>query len=509
MSKTAKAVRDMLFAMTLLVTLLAGQAMASMNGEILVVAAPSLRADLHASSAQLQLIVAMYTLAFGALVVIGARLGDVLGHRRVFLLGLIAFTLASLAGGLAPTPSVLIGAVALQGGAAALMTPQVLSIIQLQFAGERRARAIGAYSMVLAAGVAAGMVLGGLLVSAHLLAAAWRPALLLNAPVGAVVLLGARRHLPQAGGGARVRLDPAGAVALSAALLALVVPVTFGRDAGWPIWVWPSLVACGLAFAGFVRLERRIAARGDDPLFDLDVVKLPGVAAGIGAVALVMACYAGFLVSLTLHLQGGLGFSPFEAGLIFAAYASGFATASLTWTRAGATVRDRLPVAGALVMGTALVVVGVIARGGGWPVALMTPLLLCAGAAHACAFSPLAARLTEVVRAEQAADLSALVLTASLVGQVVGVAVFVGVYLSAVPQGSAHAFALTTVALGVALVVVAGCAYLAQRGFHSRCNALRARIVRPPTDCAWVAEPAQLVGEELRSASGSCARAGG
>jgi Major Facilitator Superfamily len=238
-------------------------------------------------------------------------------------------------------------------------------------------------------------------------------------------------------------------------------------------------------------------------------VKLPGVAAGIGAVALVMACYAGFLVSLTLHLQGGLGFSPFEAGLIFAAYASGFATASLTWTRAGATVRDRLPVAGALVMGTALVVVGVIARGGGWPVALMTPLLLCAGAAHACAFSPLAARLTEVVRAEQAADLSALVLTASLVGQVVGVAVFVGVYLSAVPQGSAHAFALTTVALGVALVVVAGCAYLAQRGFHSRCNALRARIVRPPTDCAWVAEPAQLVGEELRSASGSCARAGG
>jgi MFS family permease len=152
MSKTAKAHRDMLFAMPLLVTLLAGQAMASMNGEILVVAAPSLRADLHASSAQLQLIVAMYTLAFGALVVIGARLGDVLGHRRVFLLGLIAFTLASLAGGLAPTPSVLIGAVALQGGAAALMTPQVLSIIQLQFAGERRARAIGAYSMVLAAG---------------------------------------------------------------------------------------------------------------------------------------------------------------------------------------------------------------------------------------------------------------------------------------------------------------------------------------------------------------------
>jgi MFS family permease len=346
MSKTSTLDRDTLSAMPLLVTLLAGQAMASKDGEILVIAAPSLRANLHASGAQLQLILGMYTLAFGALVVTGARLGDVLGHRRIFLLGLTAFTLASVAGGLAPTASVLIGAVALQGMGAGLMTPQVLSIIQLHFAGERRARAIGAYSMVLAAGVATGMVLGGLLVTAHLLAAAWRPALLLNAPVGAVVLLSACRHLPESAGGAHGRLDPAGAATLAAALLALIVPLTFGRDAGWPIWVWPSLAASAVALAGFVRLEQHIAARGGDPLFDLDVLMLPGVAAGIGAVALVMACYAGFLVSLTLHLQESLGFSPLAAGLIFAAYASGFATASLTWTRASATVRDRLPIAG-------------------------------------------------------------------------------------------------------------------------------------------------------------------
>src|SRR5215217_4089861 len=115
MSKIVKAARGTLSAMPLLVILLAGQALASMDAEILVIAAPSLRADLHASGAQLQLIVAMYTLAFGALVVTGARLGDVLGHRRAFLLGLSAFSLASLAGGLAPTASVLIAAVALQG----------------------------------------------------------------------------------------------------------------------------------------------------------------------------------------------------------------------------------------------------------------------------------------------------------------------------------------------------------------------------------------------------------
>jgi hypothetical protein len=255
---------------------------------------------------------------------------------------------------------------------------------------------------------------------------------------------------------------------MSAALLALAVPVTLGRERGWPAWVWPCLAAGALALAAFVELERRVAARGDDPLFDLEVLRLPGVAAGVGAVALVMACYAGFLVSLTLHLQGGLGFSPLEAGLIFAAYATGFAATSLTWTRAGATLRARLPVAGPVAMAAALLAVGVVARGGGWPVALMTPLLLLGGAAHGSAFSPLAARLTTIVRTEQSADLSGLVLTASLVGQVVGVAAFVGVYLNAAPHGSAHAFWLTTVALAVALVAGGACARLAQTGFPGR-----------------------------------------
>jgi hypothetical protein len=193
-----------------------------------------------------------------------------------------------------------------------------------------------------------------------------------------------------------------------------------------------------------------------------------------------MACYAGFLVSVTLHLQESLGFSSLEAGLIVAAYASGFATASLTWTRANAMVRDRLPIAGPLVTATALVAVALIARGGHWPVALMTPLLFIGGAAHASAFSPLAARLTTAVRAEQAADLSGLILTASLIGQFVGVAAFVGVYLSAAAQGSAHALLLTTVALGVALEALAGVAWLAAKRLHPRNNAVPAQIVRPP-----------------------------
>jgi MFS family permease len=444
--------------MRALVILLAGQALATMDSSILTVAAPSLRADLDASDAQLQLTLAMYTIAFAALVVTGARLGDVLGRRRAFLLGLAGFTLSSLAGGLAPTPAALIVARAFQGATGALMTPQVLSIIQAQYHGETRARAIGAYSLILAVGVAAGQVIGGLLVAAHLLDAAWRPALLLNAPVGVLLLAGARRGLPAAATSARPRLDVAGAGVLAAALLALVLPLTFGRDAGWPVWVWPSFAACALTLAAFVALERRIRARGRDPLFDLEVLALPGVAPGIVAVLLGMGCYAGFLVSLTLHLQDGLGFGPLHSGLIFAAYASGFAVASLTWTRASGAVRDRLPIAGPLAMGAALMCVGLVARGGSWPVALTAPLLFAGGAGHACGFSPLANRLTTTIRPAQAADLSGLLMTATFVGVVIGTAGLVGVYLGAAPDGSAHALALTTGVLAGALVVTAACA---------------------------------------------------
>jgi MFS family permease len=442
----------------LLIILLTGQAMASMDSSILAVASPSLRADLHASGAQLQLIVATYTIAFAALVITGARLGDVLGRRRAFLIGLAGFTVSSLAGGLAPTPAALIAARCAQGATGALMTPQVLSIIQASFDGERRARAIGAYSMILAVGVAAGQILGGLIVGAHLLAAAWRPAMLVNAVVGGALLIGASRWLPVIARGPRRRLDLRGAALLSVALVALVVPLTSGRDAGWPWWVWPSGLACLVTVAAFIRVERR---RRLDPLFDLSVLRLPSVAAGVGAIFVAMGCYAGFLISVTLHLQDGLRFSPLHCGLIFALYAGGFAAASLSWTRL--PERERLPVVGPPLMGAALLSVGLLARGGGWPLAAIAPLLFSAGAGHALTFSPLANRLTLAVRGDQAADVSGLVMTSSLIGQVVGVAAFTGVYLSGAAHGSADALARTTVVLAMASLLGAVCALVAAR----------------------------------------------
>jgi MFS family permease len=444
--------------MVSLLILLTGQAMAVMDGSILVVASPSLRVDLHASAAELQLIVAMYTLAFGALVITGARLGKILGHRRAFIQGLVAFTLASLLAGLAPDPAVLIAARSLQGAAAALMTPQVLSIIQAQFDDDRRARAIGAYSMILAVGVAAGQILGGLLVTAHLLAAAWRPALLLNVPIGVLVLAASRRGLTHTPPGTRERLDLAGVGLLAIALVALVVPLTFGREYHWPVWGWLCLVGCGLVAAAFTVWERRLRAAGGRPLLDLQLLTHPGVAAGIAAVLLITASYAGFLLTLTLYLQGARHFSPLHSGLIFAIYASGFAIASLSWTRVGPAARARLPVVGPMTMGGALLAVGLIAGHGSWPTPVIAPLLLIAGAGHALGFSPLANRMTSAIRAAQAADLSGLVLAASFIGQVLGFASLTDIYLSNTDHGPAHALTIATTAIAVTLVITAACA---------------------------------------------------
>ena len=453
--------------MPALVILLAGQAMVSMDVSILVVATPSLATDLHVSPGELQLVVAAYTVAFGALVVTGSRLGDVLGRRRAFLAGLAAFTTCSLAGGLAPDPEALIGARALQGTAAALMTPQVLSIIQVEVDGERRTRAIGAYSMILAVGVAAGQVLGGMLVSAHVVGAAWRPALLINAPVGAILLAAGRRCLPRTAPLAAARLDLGGVALLSTAMAALIVPLTLGREAGWPAWASVSLAASAVAAAAFVAHERRVRAGGRRPLLALELLRVPGVGAGIGAVLLVMSCYAGFLLSLTLHLQDGLRFSALHSGLVFAAYACGFAAASLSWGRVPPSAQPGLPVIGPLAMGAALLAVGLVADGGGWPPVATTALLVLAGAGHACGFSPVTHRVTAMVGSDHASDASGLILTASLVGQVLGVAAFAGVYLDAVKAGSPDALGITTGALAGALTVSAVLGWCVARAWRS------------------------------------------
>ncbi|MFI5484757.1 MFS transporter [Micromonospora echinaurantiaca] len=426
----------------LLVVLLTGQAMASMDTSIAAVAAPTIRADLAGPPALAQLVLAGYTLAFAVLVVTGARLGSRHGPGRVFLLGLAGFTVASLACGLAPGPGSLVLARVVQGATAALLVPQVLTLIQARFEGAARTRAIGAYSMILALGVAAGQVVGGLLVTLDLGGLAWRAAFLVNVPVGVLLLVLGRRVLaavPDRRG--REALDPPGVLLLGTAMLTLVVPLVLGRDLGWPGWAVPAVAAAGAVGLGlFLRYEDRLARRGGAPLLDVTVLRLPGVAVGLLAAATVMGCYAGFLFNLTLWLQDGLRMSALGAGLAFLPYAAGFALCGLGVPRLPGRWRDALPVAGPPVLAVVVLAVWALSRDG-WPWPGVAALLLVGGAAHAAAFSPLVARLAAVVPVGAAAALSALVATGTLLAAVLGVALLGGLHLSGSPGAAATATA--------------------------------------------------------------------
>ena len=417
-----------------LAVVLTGQIMAIIDTSIVNVAVPAMHATLGASGASLQLIVAGYTIAYAVLLVTGARLGDILGHRRMFLGGVALFTLASLGCGLAPSAGVLVVLRFVQGVGAAAMIPQVLSLIQRTYtAPGPRTRAMSLYATVISGGAVLGQVIGGLLVSADLFGSSWRPVFLVNVPVGLAVLA-CGRLLP-AGRFDGVRtLDLPGLAVLTPAVFALVLPLVLGQPLGWPVWGWLLLAA---SFAGFALLglvERRVGARGGQPILPGSLLRLPGMISGLGGLFAAMVVFGGWLFGLALELQDGLGDSALRAGLTFVPCGIAFALVSLNWGRLPARYHGRLPMTGFGVTAVGLVGLGLLLRSGGnGGVWLYVALAVC-GAGMAGAFGALMGRVLSRVPVTIAADASGVIVTVTQLGIVVGIATFGSLYLNLAGQ---------------------------------------------------------------------------
>ncbi len=253
--------------------------MSQADATIVNVATPSIRAGLGASGAALELVVGGYLIAFAVLLITGARLGQAFGYRRVFLAAVRAFDLASLACGLAAGPVMLVAARVVQGASAALMFPQALTGIQLNFNGPDRIRAIGLYAAALSCGAVAGQILGGLLVSANVAGSHWRAIFLINVPVAAVTVAAGLFRMPAGEQRLPRRIDLVGVATLTASALLAVLPLMLGRPEGWPLWTWLCLAASAPAFALFVLAQRRLASRRRTP----GQRARPGPADGLGA----------------------------------------------------------------------------------------------------------------------------------------------------------------------------------------------------------------------------------
>ena len=441
----------------MLIVLLCGQLMALLDVTIVNVAMPTLGRSLHASGAELQLVVAGYTVSYAMLLITGARLGDLIGRRRMFLLGVAGFSLASLACGLAPDIGALIAARFVQGAAAAAMMPQIMTVIQLRFAGAERARALSAYTAILSTGFVAGQVIGGLLVTADLFGAAWRPVFLVNVPIGLAVLLVLPRVMPADVPGRSKRLDLPGLLVAVPAVCLVVLPLMLGHQENWPAWTL-ACIGAGLALVPvFLYTERRVAARGGHPLLSVAVFRAPGLVPGLAAMTLLMVTYGGFLFSFAIHLQAGLGDSALRAGLTLAPCATAFGVCGYFWRRLPASWHPFLTVGGAAVGALGYLSVALLLRGGGSGGGVLQLALVVLCAAMAVAFSPLVTQSLVRVPLHEAADASGVLTTVIQLSQAVGVAVLGSLFLTldARPSATAGVAAVSGHAMFVTLAWIA------------------------------------------------------
>ncbi len=422
-------------ATAILAVLLTGQCLANIDTAIVNVATPSIQTNLHASGTELQLVVSGYVLAYAVLLITGARLGHLRGYRTLFLRGVAIFTLASLACGLAPAPAVLIVARVVQGVGAALLVPQILSGIQLNFAGDARKRALGLFVLALSGSAVVGQALGGAIISADLFGSGWRPVFLVNVPIGVMLLLAARHWLPAAAEGRRTQLDLAGVAVLTIALLLVLVPLSLGRELDWPAWTWLSLAASLPALFAFVQVERAVGDRGGAPLVDLLTLSRPEVGWALGSRGAATGTYFALLFVTAVYLQQGLGKSALFSGLALVSWVAAFGAGAPVLRRLPDTLARQAAVLGALVMAAAYAAIAVdtLANPGAEP--RLIALLGLGGLGFGVSTTALLDHLTSVASGGSAAEISGLYNTNSQLASVAGVACFGTLYLALAGPG--------------------------------------------------------------------------
>jgi EmrB/QacA subfamily drug resistance transporter len=421
---------------------------------IVNVALPSIQQDLRAGEGAIEWIVAGYAVSTAVLLVTGGRLGDQFGRRRVFAAGLALFVLTSAACALAPDPAVLVAARVAQGVGAALMAPNILSILGVVYSGPARVRAISVYGMVMGLAAVSGQLIGGVLIRADLGGLGWRTIFWINVPLGVAALLASPRLVPESRASQRSRFDLAGVALITACLVAVVLPLVDGRQAGWPAWSWIALGASVPLAIAFAAHQRRTAARGGVPLLDPRMFASWPLRAGLITQTAFWCQQAASYLVIGLYLQQGRGLSPLAAGAVFAVLAAGYL---LTSFRAPAlTLRfGRSVIAAGAVLAAAGDGALYLAAGHGGPVAWLFPGLVLLGAGQGLCITPLTTTVLSHAGPASAGSVAGALSTAQQVGNSIGVAVTGVLFFGAVSHGYDLAFERSVLQMGALLLVVA------------------------------------------------------
>ncbi len=408
-----------------------------LDATIINVAIPSIQRDIGASNTAVQWITAGYTLSFAVGLITGGRLGDIFGRKKVFLLAMAGFTVASALSGVATAPEVLIGTRILQGLMASLMVPQVLSIMQVTFAPQEMGRAFGMFGAVSGIGAVSGPVLGALLTEWDVFGLSWRPIFLVNIPVGIVGLILGRRYLNESKAPSAPRLDLPGVVLATLGLLMLLYPLTRGQELGWPAWSLVCMPASLLVFAGFVLHQRSRIRRDGFPLVELSLFKVRSFSAGIVVQLIFGTAFGLFSLTGALYMQIGLGWTPVHsalASLMFGVPMSLSAIYSIQKLvpRFGRKVLQT----GALLLIAGLAIYGWLAQehGTGVTTPLLIVPLVVAGVGLGMIMAPLTSAVLSEVPGEHAGSASGLVNTVNQLGLSFGLGLTSVAFFTSVPS---------------------------------------------------------------------------
>ncbi|AJG22864.1 MFS transporter [Cupriavidus basilensis] len=429
-----------------LLVMLSGTFMVVTDFFIVNVALPAIQRELHASAGALQFVVAGYGLANATGLITGGRLGDMLGRRRMFMLGLLLFALASAACGLAPSAPALVAARVAQGLAGALLQPQVLAMLSLTYTGPARARAFAAYGLTLGLAALLGQLVGGALIRADPGGLGWRACFLINVPVAIIALLLAPRVLRASPPTSGSKPDVPGMALLAAALGALVWPLVEGRQQGWPPTTLLALAMAPVLLAMFAWHQRRLHARGGQPLVSPALFAAPGFARGLAVTVAFYAGNASFYFVLALYLQDGLGLSPLQGGGAFTMLALGFFATSLAAPRIAARLGRSSIAYGAMLLaaGHWLQLANTLlpwqAQGPGL-MTVMLILLVVQGAGIGMVMAPLASAVLAGTAQHHAGVAAGVLATVQQVGNSVGVALVGNLFYARLESaGTAHGY---------------------------------------------------------------------
>lgn len=438
-----------------LVILLTGAFLPPLDFFIVNVALPSIREDFGASASTMQLIISGYATTYAVMLITGGRLGDLYGRRNVFLAGMVGFAAASALCGFAWSPAALVAGRILQGFAAAIMAPQALASINAIFPDHEKSKALSFYALTFGVASMVGLFLGGALIALDILGLGWRAIFLINLPVIAVAAPSAFITLRETRSAHPSKLDLGGALLIAIALFALIAPLIEGREQGWPIWLIVMLATCLPFFVLFWRHEKHLESTGRDPILAPSLLQNRGLMRGLLA-ALFFYSLAAFWLIFSVYQQGGLGLTPFEAGLAILPAAVGFVLGPFASERI-LRVFGRFSAGAGMVLQAAGLFGTAALISNGLPQFLFAALFLI-GAGQGIALPNLVKSIVQRVDRAQSGLASGLVNSMFQIGGALAAAIVGGLFFSILGsatdvQSIGRAYSVAAVAIAICLLI--------------------------------------------------------